>query len=342
MRMIDILRTAGAMVGPARPVILYHKPTLRCDCRCRFCDSWVHQPKEDDTLPTTKILPLLDRAKAAGMTMYTLWGGEPLLAEDLPVWLRHATSLKLRTVVCTSGGKLAERAREIAPATQRLLLSLEGIGEKHDKIRGTTGLFGKLVAGLEEFRRHSSGEVTLWSNLTRENRDQIEDIARFAARRKVFVEFFPAARYAGFNDEIILSPPEREEAFRKVMELKRRGYPVHNTWYSLRLMRTSRHFKCNIPRLSVQLNADGNLYACDPKMLPDLEPYGALDTFDLRKLPSSDAYRRIWRQLQNCNRCLLPCVAHLADNLLFQGTRKALNQVYYREDFFNRSTKRDF
>jgi MoaA/NifB/PqqE/SkfB family radical SAM enzyme len=245
----------------------------------------------------------------------------------------------MRTVVCTSGGRLKERAREIGPWTQRLLLSLEAVGEEHDRIRGTPGLFGKLVSGLDEFCRSSPGEVTLWSNLTRENLDQIEEIARFAAEREIFVEFFPAARYAGYNDKIILAPAEREEAFRRVMELKRRGYPVHNTWYALRLMRSARPFRCNIPRLSVELCADGSIYACDPKMLPELEPYGSMETLDLATLRSSEIYRREWRRLRSCNRCLLPCVAHMANALLSQGARKAASQLFYSQGFFRYARK---
>ncbi len=93
------------MLGTRRPVILYHKPTARCDCRCRFCDAWIHQPSEEDVLPDGKIIGLIDQAERAGIT------------------------------------------------------------------------------------------IIIWSNLSRENRDQVEEILRFASQYKIGVEFFPTARF---------------------------------------------------------------------------------------------------------------------------------------------------
>ena len=78
MRMQQYIRTAMAMVGAPRPFILYHQPTARCDCRCKFCNGWLNQPEEEDALPSVKVLDLLDRARAAGYTMYTVWGSPVL------------------------------------------------------------------------------------------------------------------------------------------------------------------------------------------------------------------------------------------------------------------------
>lgn len=60
MRLKNKARTALAMIGPARPIILYHKPTSRCDCRCQFCDTW-KQPGNEEVLPSPKAISLLDR-----------------------------------------------------------------------------------------------------------------------------------------------------------------------------------------------------------------------------------------------------------------------------------------
>lgn len=330
MRLAQMVRTLTAMIGPARPIILYHKPTARCDCRCKFCDSWAHQPDGDDVLPSRRILALLDQAHAAGMTTYTVWGGEPLLAENLPDWLRHARGLGMETVVCTSGYKLAERASEIGPNIDRLLLSLEAVGDRQDKIRKTAGLFERVISGIGAFRKHGGGEITIWSNLTRENRDQVEEIARFARDQGVWVEFFPAALYPGYNDKIILDSNEREEVFDRVKEIKRQGYPVLNTGYALLLMRSGRPFKCNLARLAVQVFPDGTIYACEPRTIPDLSPYGTIDDIDLVSFASSKKYRRARLQLLSCNRCLLPCVANMADSLILQALRRTMGKLYYR------------
>jgi len=316
------------MLGTRRPVILYHKPTARCDCRCRFCDAWINQPAEEDVLPDSKIIRLIDQAERAGMTMYVVWGGEPLLVEALPGWLRRARNYGMRTVVCTSGSRLSERAAEIGPVTERLLLSLEGIGDKHDRIRGRPGLFKQIVRGLEEYKKHGH-EVIIWSNLNRENRDQVEEILRFASQYKIGVEFFPTARFEGYNEKIVLMGAEREDVFKRIKAAKRRGRPVLNTWHALELMASARPFVCHTPQLSVQVAADGNIHACDPRLVAGLQSFGHLDNLDLANLFATEKFRDERRKLQACNRCLLPCVADMADNLLFQVPRKALNRSYY-------------
>lgn len=332
MNFISQLRTAYSLLAPGRPFILYHKPTARCDCRCRFCDFWVHQPAEESIVDSDKIMGLLDEARRAGITTYTVWGGEPLLVPDLPRWLSRARGHGMQTVVCTSGSRLLERAAELGPFTERLLLSVEAVGERHDRLRGSPGLFERLVSGLAAYREHAAGQVILWSNLSRENRDQVEELARFARDQNAAIEFFPAAHYPGYNDLLVLDRSEREEAFGRALELKRRGWPVHNTTYALELMRSGRPFKCNIARLSVQLSSEGKFFACEARLLPELEPYGELGGIGLKDLIRSEAYQRTSRELSSCNLCLLPCVAHLADGLPAQGARMVVNELAFHKD----------
>jgi len=317
-------------LGPPRPMMLYHKPTARCDCRCRFCDFWKEQPEGDDSMPTEVALDLIDRAAEAGFTTYTLWGGEPLLVADLPVWLGRARSHGMQTVVCTSGYRLPERASGIGPHIERLLVSLEAVGKEHDGLRATPGLFDRVVEGLARFRESSSGEVTLWSNLTRENMDQVEPIARFAAEKGIMVEFFPAALYQGYNEDIVLDRQERAKVFNKALELKKEGLPVQNTRFALKLMASARPFKCNLARLGVQVDSDGMVYACEKRVLPDLDPYGAADELDLKALRRSREYKQAVEELSSCNRCLLPCVANMADGLFTQAMRKFAAEIFSR------------
>lgn len=264
------------------------------------------------------------------MTFYTVWGGEPLLVEKLPEFLGRARQQGMTTTVCTSGYRLSERAGEIAPLTDQLLLSLEAVGERQDKLRGTSGLYQRIVEGLAEYKSCGSGEVILWSNLTRENMDQVEPIAEFAREHGIGVEYFPAALYAGYNEDIVLDSEEGDEVFRKTMELKRRGLPVYNTGYALELMRSGRPFKCNLARLAVQVSPEGMMYPCEPRFFEELEPYGFMKDIDLKDLPSMPAYPRNIERLSSCNACLLPCVANMADSLLIQGARRYLNKLYYR------------
>jgi len=318
---VNKIRTARALLGPPRPFILYHKPTARCDCHCRFCDFWKGGEAEN-LMTNEEVLDMIDRAHAAGFTTYTLWGGEPLIAEEVGQWLASARSHGMQTVMCTAGKRLSERASEIGPHLERLLLSVEATGERHNSLRGTPGLFEAVTKGIDEFKRNSKGEITFWSNLTRENVDQVDNIARFAREKGAVVEFFPAALYPGYNEELVLSPEERKEVFGSIKDLKRSGLPVANTNYALDLMGSGRPFRCNLARLAVQVGPDGSVFACETRVLPDLDSYGDARTLDFSGLPKSVGYKKAVKRLSSCNLCLLPCVANMADGLFHQVSRK--------------------
>ena len=125
----NLMRKAYAYLSP-RPVILLHKPTKRCDCLCSFCDAWKDQPEVEDTAPTEKILDLQARARRAGMTDYTVWGGEPLMATELPLFLKNAQRLGFETTVCSSGQLLEERAADVAPGRLRLFPNSNRAGSR--------------------------------------------------------------------------------------------------------------------------------------------------------------------------------------------------------------------
>jgi MoaA/NifB/PqqE/SkfB family radical SAM enzyme len=325
MKLGNAFNTARAILGSARPIVLYHKPTQSCDCRCRFCDFWQSHPVQDDTPSRETIYQLLDQARSAGMTIYTVWGGEPLLVEPLPEWLQYAHKLGFEVSLCTSGFHLLERASEIAPHTDRLLVSLEFADQRQDEIRRTPGLFQRVSQGIIEFRRLSKGQVVVWCNVNRLNKAHVDSIALFAQEHGVGVEFFPTSYFPTYNEQLILEADERREVFHEIRSLKRKGFPVRNTHYSLKLMGSGEPFSCNTARLSVQVFPDGTMYACEPRVNPDLRPYGAFPDIDLRTLHSTELYHRIRRELRNCNRCLLPCVANMSGPLPLQPIRRGLD-----------------
>ena len=329
MGFISIINNVVAMVGNPRPIILYHQPTLRCDCKCRFCDSWIDQPKEDDSPAAEDFGKVIDRAALAGMIHYTAWGGEPLMAGDLPAYLARSKRVGMTTTICTSGYCLAERAEEISPHIDKILLSVEAVGERQDRIRRTPGLFERIEAGLEEVRKLSKCEVILWSNISSDTVSQVEAIARFAKDHEIGVEFFPATVYPDYNESLILTHDLRKEVFDRIIELKKERFPVLNTMYALKLMRSGKPFKCNMAKIAVQVLPDGMFYACDPKILPDLEPYGDVEKTDLGALRYSKEYHENIEKLASCNACLLPCVASMANSLTAQALARLGDRIFY-------------
>jgi MoaA/NifB/PqqE/SkfB family radical SAM enzyme len=313
------------------PTILYHQPTFRCDCKCSFCDTWKGDGGGRRELTSQELKAVLKRFKAAGYTTYSAYGGEPLCYPGMAEVIAYASELGLRVILCTNGSRLREFSGQLARHSYYILLSLDAAGEKHDRSRNHPGLFAKALAGAEAVKaQKTKTRIIIWSNLNQLNRDQVPDLARLAKQLGVFIEFFPVVPLLGCDDRLVLSAEDRREVFEQVMEMKRKNYPVFNTFYSLRLMKNSEKFRCNMPRTSLRMLWDGSLWPCEARMFADSESYGSALNIDLQKLASTPEFQKHCAKLQNCNLCLFPCVAHYANNLWLQGGRRFFSEFYYR------------
>lgn len=118
--------------------------SYRCNSKCRTCDIW-RKPNDDMTLAEwEEVFRRLGRAPV----YITFTGGEPFLRKDLDD-LVIAAYEHCRPAIITipTNGLLAER---IPPRVRRICeacpgaqvginLSLDGVGEEHDDIRGVPG-----------------------------------------------------------------------------------------------------------------------------------------------------------------------------------------------------------
>jgi AdoMet-dependent heme synthase len=87
-----------------RPYFMVVEPTLRCNARCTYCDSWETPASEEAReLTTDEHLRLLREAHALGVRMVSYTGGEPFLRADLVDMASAARSLGMRVLVNTNG-----------------------------------------------------------------------------------------------------------------------------------------------------------------------------------------------------------------------------------------------
>ena len=94
-----ILKILSALAGIAVPLILFHKPEERCDCRCHFCDSWISGKGKKKILPAETVENNLNIAGKMGFLSYTLWGGEPLLVDVIGDYIKWAKRAGMETTL---------------------------------------------------------------------------------------------------------------------------------------------------------------------------------------------------------------------------------------------------
>jgi len=322
---MNYLKAAYSLFIERTPILLYHKPTLACNCRCSTCDTW--KLKDESVLPFNTLKVLLTQAAQAGIQNYTAWGGEPLLSKDLGKILELTKSLGMNNSICTNAYLLEERAPEIGPNLDLALVSIDGIEEDHDAIRGVKGLFQRAIKGIVRLKSSPKVRINIWTTLNSKSKTNLRQILNIATDLNVVVEFFPIAPIQGYNDNEVLSSEELIQSFRELKSLKKEGLPVGNTNYYLDLAIEGRAFRCNFPLISIFLNPDGTLYTCEEGGARIIKEWGNWQDTDLKTLFKSKSFKCNITDMSRCNRCFLPCVGETSGFLPLQILRKKLSII---------------
>ena len=172
----------------ALPMNLTISVSYRCNSRCKTCNVW-QRPNDDFTLEE------YDQTFASiGRDAYwfTFSGGEPTLRKDLPEMVeaayRHCRPGIINIPTNGIQDKIIpariERVLQAAPTSEVIInLSLDGVGAKHDIVRGVKGNFERAMrtyAGLKvlkgRYKNFTLGVHTVISNF---NVDEFEHIYAF-------------------------------------------------------------------------------------------------------------------------------------------------------------------
>lgn len=123
--------------------------TYRCNSRCTMCDIWKLKETRELELEYYKKLPNTLRD-------INVSGGEPFLRQDLVdlIKILHETCPKARIIISTNGylsDLIKEKMWQILKVDPGVGVgvSIDGIGEMHDKIRGIPGGFNLAVNTLK-------------------------------------------------------------------------------------------------------------------------------------------------------------------------------------------------
>ena len=258
------------MAQPADAVIAV---TFRCNAQCVMCNVWRNdapdqlQPRHMRTLPPS-------------LRTVNLSGGEPFLRDDLPEFVRELRKQcpKAKITISTNG-LLADRImdawpriRQIDPSV-RLAVSLDGIGQAHDRVRGTDGAFEKVVDLLDRLATDSRKVLRLGMTLTESNLAELPGVAEFARRRGLELGLVAAHACETHLGVETLSPPhvtdELTDALRETIgRWLRSARPkqwlrAHFAWYTHRyILGQPWRFQCRGGDDFCFVQADGTVHSC--------------------------------------------------------------------------------
>jgi len=213
-----------------KPVVVWNV-TQRCNLFCMHCYASSRNREYTGELTTDEGLRLLDDLAQFGAPTLLFSGGEPTTRLDLFELVSHASASGLRCVLSTNGTLItAEAADKIAESGFTYVgVSLDGIGEVHDRIRGKRGAFKEALRGLR-LCRDRGVRVGLRFTVHRKNMDQLPDIFDLLETEGIDRCCVYHLAYAGRGDKIRsfdLTPAETrgsvEYIFDRVQDYERRG-----------------------------------------------------------------------------------------------------------------------
>lgn len=137
------------------PVNITLSPSPKCNSRCLTCNIWMKRENELTIDEWDKVLASLGPAPF----WFTISGGEPLMFPkivDLALLAYKHCQPGIINIptngILKSGPDRVRQILEGCPKSQLIInLSLDGVGEKHDFIRGVAGNFEKFEERLEQY-----------------------------------------------------------------------------------------------------------------------------------------------------------------------------------------------
>lgn len=185
MKSLFVLRIiARLMIYPIDTVVAV---TYKCQSKCRMCSLWKIKEHHDVAPEVYKKLPKT-------LKDVNISGGEPFLRADLSEIVRvvHDHLPSARMVVSTNGflGKaLIPKTLELVNIFPKIGLSfsVDGVGEKHDFIRGVKGGYEKILTSVKGLKEKGIHNLRMAYTLTAENSEEMIKVYELA--KELGVEF---------------------------------------------------------------------------------------------------------------------------------------------------------
>lgn len=280
--------------------------TNRCPSRCNYCNIPNRKQKE---LTTDEVFSLIDQISGMGCQRLGLWGGEPLLRDDIGQIINYAKNKGL-FVTLDSNGYLLPQKMKMLNNLDHLILALDGPGDVHDLNR-EPGSFQKAMAAIEA----AAGRIPFWTItvLTKYNLDSIDFILS-KAREYGFLATFQLLhhndRLARNQEDLMPSPESYKRVIEKLILEKKNGTPIASSLNYLRYIlhwpdyktTTYSHevnnLKCWAGELYCNVDTDGSVYPCSLLV----EKVRALNFLDA-------GFKKAFEGLQqnSCKACLASC-----------------------------------
>ncbi len=269
--------------------------TYRCQMRCKMCDIW-ENPTDKKQEISAKELEVLPNFKFVNIT-----GGEPFVRRDLEDIVEVMMRKSARIVISTSGWhtdriiKMAEKFPTIG-----IRVSIEGLAQKNDDLRGREGSFDRAMRLLLTLKEMGIKDIGYGCTVSNKNSDDM--LWLYKLSRELGMEFATAAFHNSYyfhkDDNEITNRNEVIGNFHKLIEeLLKENSPKSwfRAFFNLGLINyirgNPRMLSCEAGTANFFIEPYGEVYPCNGLE----ERYWKESMGNIRTTPDFDA---LWNSAQ--------------------------------------------
>jgi MoaA/NifB/PqqE/SkfB family radical SAM enzyme len=311
------------------PTVLHVNVNLRCNTNCVMCSIW--ELKSPHALGIAEFETIFSDPVYRRVEYIILAGGEPTLRNDLAeiVEVMHKHMPRLKKLMIPSNiinrnsieRQYPQIARYCAEHRIRLTLgvSLDGIAETHDTIRGVKGAFEKVmgnIAFMKELQKKTPFNMSIDPTIFSMNLHEMQKLNELAQRLDMPITFQIAAVANDYyhNGDMDVLKIDKRGRLRLIEFLKRRieesSLLDALAYYYAEVVEnmegaSARGLPCPFADQGLLLNPDGSLQYCH-----NSRPIGnVLETSSsqLYNAPENIAYRDKVRN-ESCPSCRMSCL----------------------------------
>jgi len=325
-----------------KPVVSMLILTYRCNSRCRTCNNW-KRPQEEEKKREINFDGwkfIIDELAEKGVRVVEVFGGNVLLRKDLLIdVLRHLKKKGMTVHLPTNNmGLDDEMADAIVKYVDYVYISLDGLEERQNFIRGRTGAFHNVENAVKKYMqfRGNCNVPRLICNTTvsRYNISQLSQIADYAEamrfdevhfeyvgeftrehiEKSVIDGLIPAPYFMRGRESSLVNPEETRVLKENLKSIKRRSKGRTIKTVNIEMLSGQDLYrgtvpvkKCYVERTEVTVDPGGNIVIC-----PFINNYvlGNLLQTPFERIWNNEKHKR-FRKFQNsgaiemCRHCIL-------------------------------------
>jgi MoaA/NifB/PqqE/SkfB family radical SAM enzyme len=243
-------------------------PTYRCHSRCQMCHIWKYPSKVGDELTLERI----DRLPS-GFARINIGGGEPTLRSDI-LEIVDVLSKKTLHLEMSTTGYLTDRLVSVVKKHPeiRIRISLEGLPEVNDRIRGLKNGFDHALRSMLRLKELGAKDVGFAITISHRNSDQLVDLYHLCAL--MGIEFAQCVVHDAWQFRIPDNAVENQEEV--IKEIKRFIRELLQSKRRERFLRVKDWFRAYVNRGFINfVREDKRLLPCGAGTdIVFIDPYG--------------------------------------------------------------------